>query len=72
MIQADQMMGEILAIDDLDFSLNINSTEFSTFVLPDPDAIPPPRQFATLAPAGCRNIYNNLVEPFHSLGNQGN
>lgn len=72
MTEADQMTGEIVSIDDVDFTLNINATNFSAFVSPDPDAIPPPRQPATLAPAGSRNNYNNLVVPFHSIGNQGN
>lgn len=72
MVEADQKTGEIIAIDNLNFTLNINAQNFSAFVLPNPSATPPPRQPASLAPAGSRNIYNNIVVPFHSLGNQGN
>ena len=72
MTQADQMTGEILAINGLVFSLNINAQDFSTFAAPNPSAIPTPSQPATLAPAGSKNIYNNLVVPFHSLGTTGN
>ncbi len=72
MTQADQITGEIIAIDTLDFTLNINAHDFSAFVVPNPSAIPTPTQPATLAPAGSRNIYNNIVVPFHSLRNQGN
>jgi len=72
MVEADQKTGEIIAINNLDFTLNINAKNFSAFVVPNPSAIPPLRQPATLAPAGSRNIYNSIVVPFHSLGNQGN
>lgn len=72
MTQADQLTGKIIAINGLDFTLNVNAQQFSAFVVPDPNSLPTPSQFATLAPAGSRNIYDTLQEPFHSLGNFGN
>ncbi len=72
MLQADQLTAEIIAINGFDFSLNINSSGFDAFSSPNPSGIPTPVQPATLAPAGCKNIYNTLQEPFHSLSNQGN
>lgn len=72
MVEADQLTGEIISINNFDFTLNINAKNFSAFVVPNPSTTPPPSQPATLAPAGSRNIYNNIVVPFHSLGNQGN
>jgi hypothetical protein len=72
MLQADQLTAEIIAIDGFDFSLNVNSSGFDAFVVPNPSDIPTPVQPATLAPAGCKNIYNTTQEPFHSLSNQGN
>lgn len=72
MIQADGLTGKITNISGTDFTLNIDASGFDAFVVPNPAALPTPSQFATLAPAGCRNIYDTLVEPFHSLTNQGN
>lgn len=73
MLEASGLTGQILAISSTNFTLSINATQFSPFVVPSPSAIPTPTQPASLSPAGCRNIYNNLVEPFHSLnGGIGN
>lgn len=71
MFQANELTGEILAINGLNFTLNINSSNFDPFVAPSP-SLPPPSKPASLAPAGSRNIYNTLTEPFQSLNNQGN
>lgn len=70
MFQADQLTGTIIAVDDtnLIFTVDINATQFDTFVAP-PNFTEKP---ATIAPAGSRNIYNSTTVPFHSQGNVGN
>lgn len=68
MIQANGLTGQILAINGNEYTIDIDSTLFDAFVVP-PDYTPQP---ASLAPAGSRNIYNNLTVPFHSEGNTGN
>lgn len=73
MYQVDNLTGTIIAINGFSFSIDIDSSGFSPFVAPNPSSLPTPSQPATLAPAGCRNIYDNQVEPFHSLnGGVGN
>jgi len=72
MVEANQRTGEILAIDGLNFSVSIDATNFSPFIVPDPASIITPIQPATLGPAGSRNIYNTTHEPFKSLNNEGN
>ena len=72
MVEANQMTGEILAIDGLNFTVSIDATNFSSFIAPNPSAIITPVQPATLGPAGSRNIYNTTQEPFKSLNNEGN
>lgn len=71
MYQANELTGQITAINSTNFSLDIDARGFDAFVAPSP-SLPPPSKPATLAPAGCRNLYDTLVEPFHSLTNQGN
>ncbi len=72
MFQANELTGEILDINNTNFSLNINSSNFDAFVIPGP-SVPPPSVPASLAPAGSRNIYNITAEPFRALnGNIGN
>lgn len=72
MFQADQLTGQIVAINGLDFYLDIDATQFNTFVIPAVYQTRP----ASLAPAGSRNLeINNTnvhIEPFRSLGNFGN
>lgn len=71
MYQANNLVGTILAINGNDFSLNINSSQFDSFVVPSGNVTQP----ATLSPAGSRNLqYDNTnvaYVPFRSL-NQGN
>jgi hypothetical protein len=73
MFQADQLTGQIIAINGDDFSLNINSTQFDAFVIPGPGvAISRP---ASLSPAGSKNLqFNNdsTRVPFQNLNNIGN
>ncbi len=66
MIQADQQNGLITAINGLDFSLNIDSTQYDAFTTPSGN-VPQP---ASLSPAGARNIYNVNFVPFHSINGQ--
>ena len=72
MSQADQLTGQIVAINGLDFYVNIDATGFNAFILPPVYQTRP----ASLSPAGSRNLeINNSnvhLEPFRSLGNFGN
>ena len=68
MIQANQLTGEILATNGTNLTLNIDSTQFSPFVVPATGKEMP----ATASPAGSRNLYNTSYVPFHSQGNFGN
>lgn len=74
MQQANGKVGQITDITGTNFSLNINSSGFDAFAVPNPLLLPTPSQPATLAPNGIGNgYYNTEVEPFHSLnGNVGN
>ena len=72
MVEADQKTGEILEINNLDFTVDINSTQFSPFVAPNPLDTPTPTRFASLSPGGSKNLYNTVQVPFHSLANRGN
>ena len=73
MFQANNLVGTITAISGLQFTLNIDSSQFDKFVVPAASStIPAP---ATLAPYGSRNLqYNNQTGqvPFQSLNNIGN
>lgn len=72
MYQADQLTGQILSINGLDFTVSIDAQTFSSFVVPPVYQQRP----ASLSPAGSRNLeMNNFtvnIEPFKSLGNFGN
>lgn len=72
MVEANQQTAEILAIDGLNFTVLMDATNFSPFIVPNPASIITPVQPATLGPAGSRNIYNTTREPFKSLNNEGN
>ena len=73
MFQANQRTGKILAIDGVDFTLDIDASGFDPFVVPaDGSGIKKP---ASLAPAGSRGLeFSNetRLEPFQSLNNRGN
>lgn len=71
MFQANGLTGVITNINGLNFTLDINSTQFDVFIIPSGAAEKP----ATLSPAGSRNLqYNNSTRkvPFQSLNNRGN
>jgi hypothetical protein len=71
MYQAHNLVGTITAINGSDFTLNLDSTLFDTFVIPTGNVEQP----ATIAPNGSRNYqYNNTSAdvPFQSLNNIGN
>lgn len=72
MVEADQKTTQILEINGDDFTVDMNSIQFSPFVPPDPDSLPTPTRFSTLSPGGSKNIYNSVQVPFHSLANRGN
>lgn len=71
MFQANNLVGTILAIDDVDFALDLDSSTFDPFVVPSGNVEQP----ATISPNGSRNLeYNNNTNkvPFQSLNNIGN
>jgi hypothetical protein len=71
MIQADGLIGQILAINGLQFNLDIDSRQFDAFVIPSGNVEQP----SSLSPAGSRNLqYSNQTNQvaFQSLDNRGN
>jgi len=69
MIQLDQKTGSIVAINGLNFYVDIDSSQFDVFVTPSTYEPQP----ASLTSGGSRNIYNVTTVPFRSLnGNVGN
>jgi hypothetical protein len=72
MIQANGLVGTITAINGLNWTLNLDSSQFDAFTIPSGNVEQP----ATIAPAGSRNYqYTNgssLAVPFQSLNNIGN
>jgi hypothetical protein len=71
MFQANRLTGTILSIVDSDFYLDLNSTYFDAFSIPQGNVEIP----ASLSPNGSRNLqYNNSTNkvPFQSLNNIGN
>jgi hypothetical protein len=71
MFQAHNLQGQIIAIDGLDFSLNLDSRQFDVFSVPTGNVEQP----ASLSPAGSRNLqFNNNTGqvPFQSLNDRGN
>ncbi len=71
MFQANNLVGTIIGIDGLDFTLNIDSSAFDAFVIPSGNVAQP----ASISPAGSRNLeYSNRTNdvPFQSLNNIGN
>lgn len=71
MFQANNLVGTITAINGMQFTLNIDSSQFDAFSIPASDAT----SQASIAPFGSRNLqYNNQTDavPFQNLNNQGN
>jgi hypothetical protein len=71
MIQANDLVGKITNISGLNFTLDIDSSQFDPFVVPVSTIIQP----ASFSPAGSRNLeYSNFTNavPFQSLNNVGN
>jgi hypothetical protein len=71
MQQANGMTVEITAINSLNISVNVDSTNFDVFAIPSSTA----QQPASIAPAGSRNLqYNNSTNAvgFQALNNIGN
>lgn len=71
MYQANNLVGTITNILGNNFTLNLDSSLFDSFVVPSGNVEQP----ATLAPFGSRNLqYNNQTDqvPFQSLNNIGN
>lgn len=71
MHQANGLVGTITAINGLDFTLNIDSSQFDSFIIPSGNVEQP----ASIAPNGSRNLqYDNRTDlvPFQSLNNIGN
>lgn len=71
MYQANNLVGTILAINGLDWTLSLDSTLFDTFVIPSGNVETP----ASISPFGSRNLqYDNSTDsvPFQSLNNIGN
>lgn len=71
MFQANGLVGTIIAINGMDFALNLDSSQFDQFVIPSGNVETP----ASIAPSGSRNLqYNNDTGrvPFQSLNNIGN
>lgn len=73
MFQANEKTAQILGINGLNFSVNIDARGFDAFVPPNPLNLPPPSRPASLSPGGSQNFYNVAAEAFQSLnGNTGN
>lgn len=68
MYQANGLTGQILSINGLVFTVDINSLNFDVFAIPATGQ-PQPASFASY---GSRNLYNVNTVPFHSEGNFGN
>lgn len=72
MWQANGLVATITDINSNDFSLNVDSSLFDTFVIPSSTAETP----ASISPSGSRNLqYTNNTSrfvPFQSLNNIGN
>ena len=67
MQQANGLQPQITAVNGLQFSVNVDSSNFDEFTAPTSNQQP-----ASFSPAGSRNLYNSLQVPFHSEGNFGN
>jgi hypothetical protein len=68
MYQANGLTAEIIGKSGLNFSVNVDATQFDPFVAPPMFTAMP----ASLASAGSRNVYQFTTLPYHSLTNTGN
>lgn len=71
MYQANGCICEILSVNGDDIAVNIDSTNFDSFITPPPFTEQP----ASLSPSGSRNLeFNNTsrLVPFQSINNIGN
>ena len=72
MFQAKNLVGTIIEINGLNYTLNIDSSQFDAFVVPSGNVEQP----ATISPNGSRNLeYNNITSnnvAFKNLNNIGN
>ena len=72
MFQAKNLVGTITDINGLNYTLNIDSSQFDAFVVPSGNVEQP----ATISPYGSRNLeYNNITSnnvAFKNLNNIGN
>ena len=72
MHQANNLVGTIMNISGLNFTLNLDSTLFDAFVIPSGNVETP----ASISPSGSRNLqydnFNSKIVPFQSLNNIGN
>lgn len=71
MYQANGLTPQITAVNGLQITVNLDTTLFDPFVVPNPLTYGP----ATLSPNGSRNLtLNNTTAqvPFQSLNNRGN
>ncbi len=71
MVQANQLTGQITNINGLNFTVDIDASQFDVFIVPPTFTEQP----ASLSPAGSRNLeFNNFTRrvPFQSLNNVGN
>lgn len=71
MQQANDLTLQIMAIDGLDLTVELDSSQFDAFTLPSDYQYDP----AYLSPAGSRNLqYNNFTNkvPFQAESNSGN
>lgn len=72
MFQANGLVGRIIGVSGLNFSLDIDSRQFDVFVTPPSTTMIQPPSFA---PAGSQNLtLDNTTSqvPFQSLNNKGN
>lgn len=70
MFQANGLTGQIIEVDDDEITLNIDSTNFDTFTVPEDGEQP-----ASLSPSGSRNLtYSNETRfiAFQPLNDRGN
>lgn len=72
MQQANGLVGQILSVNGLVFTVDLNSTYFDAFSVPVGNVEKP----ASFSPAGSRNLQydnsNSNFTPFKSLNNRGN